>query len=59
MPNPPLVYAVILAWNHLEETLVTLESLLQSDYGNLRLVVVDNASTDGTPATVRAGAGSA
>lgn len=54
MPNQPLVYVVILTWNHIEETLVTLESLLQSDYANVRFVVVDNASTDGTPATVRA-----
>jgi GT2 family glycosyltransferase len=54
MAPQPLVYVIVLAWNHLEETLTTLESLLQSDYANLRVVVVDNASTDGTPAAVRA-----
>jgi len=54
MKNRPLVYVVILAWNHIDETLTTLESLLQSTYDNLQFVVVDNASTDGTPATVRA-----
>lgn len=54
MPPQPLVYVIVLAWNHLDETLVTLESLLASDYERACFVVVDNASTDGTPAAIRA-----
>ena len=50
----PLVYVVILAWNHLDDTRECLESFLRSDYGNARFVVVDNASTDGTVAMLRA-----
>jgi GT2 family glycosyltransferase len=46
--TPPLVYAVVLAWNQLQETRECLESLACSDYPNLRLLVVDNGSTDGT-----------
>lgn len=54
MNNRPLVFIIILAWNHLDETLTTLTSLLQTTYANAQFVVVDNASTDGTPAAVRA-----
>jgi GT2 family glycosyltransferase len=54
MSSERLVYIVVLAWNHKEETLASLESLSASDYAAMRLVVVDNASTDGTAETVRA-----
>jgi GT2 family glycosyltransferase len=46
--NPPLVYAVILAWNQLKETIECVESLMGSNYPNMKMVVVDNGSTDGT-----------
>lgn len=46
--RPPLVYVVVLAWNHKDDTRECLESFLRSDYGNARFVVVDNASSDGT-----------
>lgn len=46
--SDPLVYAIVLAWNHKEMTIECIESLLASRYLNMRLVVVDNGSTDGT-----------
>lgn len=46
--NQPLVYVVVLAWNYKDYTLECLGSTLQMDYGNLRTLVVDNGSTDGT-----------
>lgn len=45
----PLVYVVLANWNRTADTLECLESLTQQSYPNLRLLVVDNASTDGAP----------
>jgi len=53
MSDQPLVYAVILAWNHVDITLECLESLSKSQYKNFQIVVIDNGSTDGTTETVR------
>ncbi len=50
----PLVYAVLLTWNQKADTLACLESLFQMDYPRLAVVLVDNASTDGTAEIVRA-----
>jgi len=50
----PFVCAVILAYNHYDDTRECLESLLASDYDNLRVAVVDNGSSDATVARVRA-----
>lgn len=44
----PAVYAVVLNWNHLEDLKQTLSSLRKQDYSNLRLIVSDNGSTDGS-----------
>ena len=44
----PLVYFVVLAWNQKDMTINCLMSVLSSDYPNMRVVVVDNGSTDGT-----------
>jgi GT2 family glycosyltransferase len=44
--HSPLVYAVVLAWNQVTVTLECLESLSKSHYPALRIVVVDNGSTD-------------
>ena len=49
----PLVYAVVLAWNQLQETLECLDSLSHSTYSNLRLLLADNGSTDGTGEVVK------
>jgi GT2 family glycosyltransferase len=42
------VYAIILAWNHLEDTIECVESLANSEYLPLQLILVDNGSTDHT-----------
>jgi len=47
MPQP-FVIAVILNTNHREDTLACLESLARQDYSNLKIIVLDNASTDGS-----------
>lgn len=52
MSSLPLVYAITLNWNQRDETLGCLQSLSNLNYANLRLLLVDNASTDGTPLAV-------
>jgi hypothetical protein len=49
---PPLVVVVVLSWNGREDTLACLASLARATYGNHRVVVVDNASVDGSPGAV-------
>ncbi|MBN1273079.1 MAG: glycosyltransferase family 2 protein [Candidatus Aminicenantes bacterium] len=39
-------------WNRCEDTLACLSSLTKLDYPNLRLLLVDNGSSDGTPQLV-------
>ena len=41
-----LIYIIILIWNHLEDTIECLGSVLKTDYPNYSIVIVDNASTD-------------
>ena len=50
----PQVYTVVLTFNHYDDTRECLESLTKIDYENMRVVVVDNGSSDGTPGKVRA-----
>src|SRR5690348_2023028 len=50
----PLVHAVILNWNGWRDTVACVASVKHSAYANLRIVVVDNASTDGSGAEIRA-----
>ena len=51
----PLVSVVILTYNNWDYTSECLASLRRwSDYPNLEVIVVDNASTDGTPEKLRA-----
>lgn len=52
MTNPK-IGVVILAWNHLNDTLECLESLCNSEGVNPFLVVVDNGSTDNTSEVVQ------
>ncbi len=49
----PLIYVIILTWNQYHHTKACLESLGETTYPNLRILVVDNDSSDGTPAHVR------
>lgn len=44
----PRVYAIILNWNKYEDTKNCLESLQQATYPNLKIIVVDNGSADGS-----------
>jgi GT2 family glycosyltransferase len=53
-PTQPLVTAVILNTNKREDTLACLESLQCQDYPNLRILVLDNASSDGSVEAIRA-----
>jgi len=53
MTDWPLVYVVLLAWNHLGDTIECLESIRRMQYPNIRLLLVDNGSTDGTANHIR------
>jgi GT2 family glycosyltransferase len=46
--SKPRVYVIILNWNNYEDTKNCLESLQRATYPNLKIVVVDNASADGS-----------
>jgi GT2 family glycosyltransferase len=50
----PDVAVVILSWNRAGDTLECLRSLARLEYPDLAVTVVDNASTDGSPALLRA-----
>jgi GT2 family glycosyltransferase len=47
-----LTYAITLNWNRREDTLACLNSLAQQTLPNLRLLLIDNHSNDGTPKAV-------
>jgi hypothetical protein len=42
----PQVYVVLVNWNHPKDTLECISSLKESIYPNLKIIVVDNGSTD-------------
>lgn len=46
--SKPRVSVIVLNWNNYEVTKKCLESLLQATYPNLDIIVVDNASVDGS-----------
>lgn len=50
----PLIYAVTLNWNRPQDTIACLASLSEQTYPNLRLVVVDNGSSDDSAGQIRA-----
>ena len=52
--RPPRVTAIVLNWNGLADTRACLASLRAQDYKTLSLIVVDNASSDGSAAALRA-----
>lgn len=51
--KPPKILIIIINWNNSKDTLACLKSLQQIDYPNYKLLVIDNASTDGSAATIR------
>jgi GT2 family glycosyltransferase len=53
MAGDPLVYIIVLTWNGREDTIACLKSLQEITYPNYRILLVDNASTDGTVEAIR------
>lgn len=49
----PRVTAIILNWNGMRDTLECIESVKNLDYPDVRILVVDNGSTDGSPSVIR------
>jgi GT2 family glycosyltransferase len=52
--TPPAVTVVVLSYNGTADTLACLDSLLDDDRRQFSILVVDNGSTDGAPAAIRA-----
>ena len=52
MENNPLVTVNILSFNRKDELRITLTKVFEQDYNNIEVIVVDNASTDGSPEMV-------
>ena len=50
----PAVTAIVLNWSNYDVTANCLRSLLRSDYGNLNILLVDNASSDDSFERLRA-----
>jgi len=48
MKADPIVHAVILNYNGFEDTNNCINSLKKIDYPNIKIIIVDNASTDGS-----------
>jgi len=48
----PLVTVNILSYNRKDELRVTLQKVFEQGYKNVEVIVVDNASADGTPEMV-------
>ncbi|HST23190.1 MAG TPA: glycosyltransferase family 2 protein [Blastocatellia bacterium] len=46
--SEPRVYIIILNWNNYEDTKKCVESVEQATYPDLKIIIVDNASTDGS-----------
>lgn len=51
--DPPLVFIVVVTWNGKRDTLECLASLQAVTYPNYRILLIDNASTDGTQEAVQ------
>jgi GT2 family glycosyltransferase len=51
--NEPLVYIIVLNYNGREDTLECISSLFRLDYPKFKVLMVDNASSDGTADAVR------
>lgn len=51
--QPPYIITIILNTNRRDDTLACLDSLTQSTYQNHKVIVLDNASTDGSVEAIR------
>ena len=49
----PLVYVLVVNWNGIRDLEMCLPSLVRTSYPNLRIVVLDNGSKDGSPEWVK------
>ena len=49
----PLVSVLVIVYNNLDDLEDCLSSVLDSDYPNVEIIAVDNASTDGSPDFIR------
>ncbi len=54
MTDRPLVYVILVNFNGWHHTIECLESLFRQDYKDFRVIVIDNASTDGSVDMLRA-----
>ena len=52
--SEPLVSIVTLCWNRKQDILESLQGISQIDYNNFEVIVVDNASSDGTVEAIAA-----
>jgi GT2 family glycosyltransferase len=52
-PLRPKIALIVLNWNGKKNTLACLESLTQLTYSNFNVIVVDNGSTDASPAAIK------
>jgi GT2 family glycosyltransferase len=52
MARDPLIYIILVSWNHWDATSRCLAQLTALNYANYQMVVVDNGSLDGTPRNV-------
>ncbi len=50
----PKVFAVVVCMNEREDVIRCVRSLLETEYPGIRVIVVDNASTDGSVEALRA-----
>lgn len=53
-PSSPRVYISVLNWNSYEQTIACVRLLQQLAYDNYEIIIVDNASRDGSPEHIRA-----
>ena len=49
----PLVNIIVLNWNGHEDTMRCVAALEQQAYGNYRILIIDNGSTDGSVDVLR------
>jgi GT2 family glycosyltransferase len=52
--NRPLVLVIVLNWRHGQMTIECVRTVAEMDYPNLRVLLVDNGSADGSQETLRA-----
>jgi len=47
--EPPLVVVVIASYNHAAYVVTAVTSVLEQDFGDMEVIVIDDGSDDGTP----------